>query len=1002
MDFVRRAVELPEGTLPAYRAERTAKHHRGPVRKQAGVTYDQAKARQIVEQSIRKEAAAKNRPADLVNIALEKVVEAGLELPGFSTFDKMASKIRTEVNASIRTGIHDRMSAAQRAGLMRLLDERDGDGTTLFNRLKKPAQGPTWSHFKNLTKRLEWLDELGDTDVWVDGVAAGKVTDFAGEADAADASELRDFVPVKRIALVAALTHKARMRVRDDLATMFCNRLATKIKKPKAELEEIRLAEREIVEALIGNYRTVLKYIDEGGPAQEALTKAAAMTAEVRQTLEGLDEEASVDEVATRLEGRVSPAVLALVKAQVVQAGGFGAVTRAVDGFGGFAKQYEQIEKVSAHHGSFWEVLLYGQIGRDRAVMFDLADNDKLKFTATSEDSRVLDALAHAQRHQAARGEYITAFNEEGKEVDLSFTTQNWRKAVLDKTRTGQFVRKHFEAMVFTALAEELHTGDVAVVGSEEYADWSEQLLAWEVVQETLGSYLVEVGLAEAGESAEFDAKCFRRQLEDKLRGAAAAADAGYPENEGLVIDPETGIPSLKAFRADGQRPSAKRLEQEIKARMPERSLMGIVARTAYWVEWWRRFGPPSGNEPKLTDPLGRYVIVTFVKGTSMGPYEAARHIPGVSGHELSYVANKHFSIVLLNEAISDLVNAPARLDISQAWGDGTAVAADGTHMDTYLDNLLSETSVRYGKPGGIAYHHVSDTYIALFTHFIPCGVWEAVYIIEGLLKNTSEVQPTTVHADTQGQSFPVFALAHLLGFDLMPRIRNWKELTFYRPSKQSEYVHIEALFGEPGKNIIDFDLIESQFRHLMRVAVSVREGTISSSTLLKRLRSGSRKNATYAAFREVGRVIRTVQLLRYLSDAPLRRRVTAATNKVESFNRFSQWIGFGNRGVIADNDPIEQEKAMKFNALLTNAVIFHNALDIAEIVRQLLEEGWEIDPEDLAHISPYLTEHINRFGEYSTHELGIQPDAYDPKLDVDFTPLREQDLSAAGLGWAA
>jgi hypothetical protein len=58
-----------------------------------------------------------------------------------------------------------------------------------------------------------------------------------------------------------------------------------------------------------------------------------------------------------------------------------------------------------------------------------------------------------------------------------------------------------------------------------------------------------------------------------------------------------------------------------------------------------------------------------------------------------------------------------------------------------------------------------------------------------------------------------------------------------------------------------------------------------------------------------------------------------------------------------------------------------HNAPDIAEIVRQLLEEGWEIDPEDPAHISPYLTEHINRFGEYSTHELGIQPEAYDPKL---------------------
>ncbi|MFE0061391.1 transposase [Streptomyces sp. NPDC059003] len=657
------------------------------------------------------------------------------------------------------------------------------------------------------------------------------------------------------------------------------------------------------------------------------------------------------------------------------------------------AGQYEQIEKVSAHHGNFWEVLLYGQLGRDRSVMFDLAE--KLEFTTTSEDGRVLAALAHAMNHESARGEYITALGEDGRAVDISFATQNWRKAVLDKTRPGRFVRKHFEAMVFTHLAEELRTGDVGVVGSEEYADWSEQLLAWEDIQEQLADYLVEVGLCEEGEASAFDAASFRRQLEDKLRGAAAAADAGYPDNEGLVIDPETGIPSLKPHRSEGQRPSAKRLEQEVKARMPERTLMGIVARTAYWVEWWRRFGPPSGNDPKLKDPFGRYVLTTFVKGTNMGPYEAAKHIPGVSGHELSYVANRHFSITLLNEAIADLVNAHARLDISQAWGDGTAVAADGTHMDTYLNNLLAETSVR---TGGIAYHHISDTYIALFTHFIPCGVWEAVYIIEALLKNTSEVK-TTVHADTQGQSVPVFALAHLLGFDLMPR--NWKGLTFYRPSKQSEYVHIDSLFGEAGKNVIDWDLIESQFRHLMKVAVSVREGAISSSTLLKRLRSGSHKNSTYTAFREVGRVIRTVQQ-RYLSDAPLRRRVTAATNKVESFNRFSQWVGFGNQGVLADNDPIEQEKAMKFNALLTNAVIFHNALDIAEIVRQLLEEGWDIDPEDLARISPYLTEHIKRFGEYSTHGLGIQPEAYDPKLDVDFTQLRDQDLTAASLGQAA
>jgi hypothetical protein len=100
------------------------------------------------------------------------------------------------------------------------------------------------------------------------------------------------------------------------------------------------------------------------------------------------------------------------------------------------------------------------------------------------------------------------------------------------------FVRKHLEAMVFTALAEELCTGDVAVAGSEEYADWSEQLLPRE---EKLGDYLVEVGVAEPDEAVPYDAVAFRRQLEDKLTAAAATAAAGYPDDEGLVIDPETG-----------------------------------------------------------------------------------------------------------------------------------------------------------------------------------------------------------------------------------------------------------------------------------------------------------------------------------------------------------------------------------------------------------------------------------------------------------------------------
>jgi len=189
--------------------------------------------------------------------------------------------------------------------------------------------------------------------------------------------------------------------------------------------------------------------------------------------------------------------------------------------------------------------------------------------------------------------------------------------------------------------------------------------------------------------------------------------------------------------------------------------------------------------------------MAVFTGGVNIGPYEAARHIAGVSARELSMVRNRHIDLKKLNAAIATVVNAFAELDVVKAWGDGTQV-------ETYIDNLLAETSIRYGGVGGIAYHYISDTYVALFSRFIPCGVWEAVHLIEGLLANKSDIQPSTVHADTQGQSAPVFALATLFGFDLMPRIRNFKDLIFFRPNEHLVYPHTDALFGERGRNVIE------------------------------------------------------------------------------------------------------------------------------------------------------------------------------------------------------
>ena len=58
----------------------------------------------MAAEAIREAATRKNNPPDLINIALERLVEGCFELPGFSTLDEMASMIRGEVNAEIFAG----------------------------------------------------------------------------------------------------------------------------------------------------------------------------------------------------------------------------------------------------------------------------------------------------------------------------------------------------------------------------------------------------------------------------------------------------------------------------------------------------------------------------------------------------------------------------------------------------------------------------------------------------------------------------------------------------------------------------------------------------------------------------------------------------------------------------------------------------------------------------------------------------------------------------------
>ena len=88
--------------------------------------------------------------------------------------------------------------------------------------------------------------------------------------------------------------------------------------------------------------------------------------------------------------------------------------------------------------------------------------------------------------------------------------------------------------------------------------------------------------------------------------------------------------------------------------------------------------------------------------------------------------------------------------------------------------------------------------------------------------------------------------------------------------------------------------------------------------------------------------------------------------------------------------DEVEADGSLTRRRLLASAVRYGAwVLDMMDVVRGPVAEGWTITADQLGALSPYLRAHINRFGAYATDELTHQPGAFNLVLkEADFTAL--------------
>ena len=899
--------------LEGYDRSGTRKRHLLVIRQTLGVQPYGKEARRCMLMAMQEAARTKEALTDIINVALEELVRQKYELPAFDTLARGARHARAVVYREFYQQVDDALSATEKAEMECLFLPEAESHFTPWNLLKQEPSNPTLTHLKLWLDRRDWLAKYPANQQALASLPDIKIKHFAAEAKTLDAARMLEMEPHKRMTLAACFLKVQVARVLDDLAEMLIKRMSALHHKGKEALAEYRRQNQQRADALV-------------------------------QTLQEL--------VTAYRDEETAEAKLAAIEILLPHWG---------------EEVLQQCEAHLAHAGDNYFPFLWRFYKSHRATLFRLLRH--LPVHSTTQDASFERALSFLQANEAKTGDWLTippTENETNSPFDFVWMSDAWWRLVTGQRSRDQapkrLHRRHFEVCVFSQLMWELKSGDLCLPGSDQFADYRGQLLSWDEYHQEVNAFAEMVGLPVDGEA-------FVAHMKKRLTQAAMDTDKGFPDNHALRI--ENGEPVLRRAFKETERSGLRAFETLVASRMEPTPLLDILCDTQHWLNWTRFFGPISGHDAKLEDPVSRYLETVFCYGCHLGPAQTARSLRKVDRRQLSWVHWRHITEADLDKANRAVINAYRRFALPRHWGTGKHVSADGTKWDLYEQNLLAEYHIRYGGYGGVGYYHVSDTYIALFSHFIPCGVWEAVYILDGLLKNESDIQPDTVHGDTQAQSEPVFGLASLLGISLMPRIRNWKDLTLYRADKETSFTHIDALFSDT----IDWNLIKTHLPDMLRVVLSIKAGRITPSTLLRKLGTYSRKNRLYQAFRELGRVIRTEFLLKYLASAELRALIQAATNKSESFNGFTQWIAFGGEGVIATNDREEQRKIIKYNHLVANCVIFHNVFALSRALHDLAKEGQTFEAEDVAALSPYLTQHIHRFGQYELDMEKIPPE---------------------------
>jgi TnpA family transposase len=354
---------------------------------------------------------------------------------------------------------------------------------------------------------------------------------------------------------------------------------------------------------------------------------------------------------------------------------------------------------------------------------------------------------------------------------------------------------------------------------------------------------------------------------------------------------------------------------------------------------------------------------VLLAEGLNLGLRKMAEATNTHDYWQLSRLARWHVESEAMNQALAMVVAAQGKLPMSRFWGMGMTASSDGQIFPSARQGeAMNMVNAKYGADPGIkAYTHVSDQFAPFASQTIPATVSEAPYILDGLLMNEVGRQVREQYADTAGFTDHLFRTSAMLGYRLVLRIRDLPSKRLYVFNPDTTPKELRKLVG--GK--IHEELIVANWPDLFRCAATMAAGKTRPSQLLRKLASYPRQNDLAVALREVGRIERTLFIIEWILDTDMQRRAQIGLNKGEAHHALKNALRIGRQGEIRDRTAEGQHYRIAGLNLLTAIIVYWNTLHLGHAVAEQRNEGLDVPPELLAHISPLGWAHILLTGEY-------------------------------------